>query len=272
VSAKPARRWFVRVALPLVVPGSLLALYVLLIAPLQRTLWIISNIHQAGFSSSVHTKPAGPQWLRDVLRGSFAQGLSDITAVNLVVDNGGFNTEQFLTYLAPHGHVESLGLNTRRAYDDEFGRLDCLPHLKSLRLTGAILTDDGMQHLRRCQALTRLRLKALEITDAGIAPIESLKSLEELDIRNCPAITDEALRYVSRADGIRTLRVSGPGITDKSLPFLAGMKHLTTLDVVGTGITTEGATWFITALPQCTIIWSDGETQYSNRLVNGLGG
>lgn len=288
----PKRRWSrLRIVLPFAV---LIGLYLLVVAPFLRTLWIMNQVETAGRSSSVRTEPGGPAWLRDMLSEHWMRGFDHITRLRLHVDDQ-FDTARLLACLKPHSRVESLNLNSPTACDDSFGRLDCLPQLKTLRLEGGILTDDGMrhlrgceslttlhltevsitddgmQHLRHCESLTTLHLTGLGITDAGIEPLGSLSSLEELHISECPGLTDEGMRHLAPATGVTELRLSGQQFTDESLGYLADMQQLRMLNVVDTGITTAGATRLSDALPQCTIVWSEDGTVCSNRIVNVLG-
>jgi hypothetical protein len=267
-----AIRGAARAALPLSVFAGALLLYVCVIVPYQRTLWIIQQVEErADWSSFIKCDAGGPEWLRAIFNDHWMQGFSHITELELTAKGERFDTQRLLGYLSPHSRVEHLALNCPEAYDEVFGDLSCLPSLKTLRLQNGALTDNGMRHLRRCTSLTTLQLIEMTVTDGGIEPLRSLTRLKELHIRKCRGVTDESLRYIRHASGITKLRLSGAAFTDACIQDLSEMKQLTMLDVFDTGITTQGATRLVELLPECSVVWSENLHMHSNKLVYLLG-
>lgn len=270
---RTSRRRIVVTAIAVALFAGLVLLYIGVITPFRRTLWIANHVQvTAGTSSFIRSEPGGPKWLREVVGDEGMTGFDDITQLRWVDPDEPSQTRQLLKCLAPHARVERLELlNCQEDCDDTFGRLDGLANLKTLRLRGCILTDEGMRHLRRCESLTTLHLTDMSITNAGIEHVGTLKSLRELHISHCPGVSYESLGHLNRVTGIQELHLSGAGFTDESVRYVSDMKQLKVLDVVETEITGQGAARLAESLPQCAVVWSENGKVFSNRILNALG-
>ena len=71
-----------------------------------------------------------------------------------------------------------------------------LPHLESLRLGGARLTDDGLRQLAAAKSLRFLILRNAPLTDAGLRHLVPLGQLESLYLDGTQ-VTEAGERYLA---------------------------------------------------------------------------
>jgi hypothetical protein len=109
--------------------------------------------------------------------------------------------------------------------DSGLGRLAGLKKLKSLTLSGELLTGTGFGHFHELRSLTNLKLHSSErLTDRGIAELVKMKQLTRLRLPWAGALTDDHLAQLARLAALRELKIWGSArITD------SGVKHISTL-------------------------------------------
>jgi Leucine-rich repeat (LRR) protein len=103
--------------------------------------------------------------------------------------------------------------------------------LSRLKLRDLPMVDNrAMEVLSDLPALTRFELHENDsISDEGLAQLESLKSLEVLDIWAVPQMTDATVDVIAGLPNLRELSIRATGVTDASIDKLLGMSHLKVL-------------------------------------------
>ena len=191
------------------------------------------------------------------------------------LDANGLMTDAVLARIAGLDHVTSLALGgSRQLTDDGLSHLARMPQLQHLNLSGAKLTDSGLEVLRHLPNLRTFDMTWQRgITDAGAANLGSCERLERVNLMGSPTgdgaiaalqhkpalhdfssgklVTDAGLRMLHTFPRLRTLHggeddgahllIDGP-FTDEGLASLAGLDGVFELDLFWhvTGITTAG--------------------------------
>jgi Leucine-rich repeat (LRR) protein len=94
-----------------------------------------------------------------------------------------------------------------------------MPKLRKLTLSGAGVTDAGLEHLASLPQLELLALDQTAITDAGMTHVAKLTQLKYLGLRKT-AITDAGLAKLASLDNLRMLNVTETQTTERGLEAL----------------------------------------------------
>jgi len=156
-----------------------------------------------------------------------------------------------------------LHLRFEQADDSVFLALAGLKNLVGLDLTGAPVTDAGLEQLKRHGRLRSLSLKYTDVSDRGLRHLSGLKRLETLNLWGT-TVTDKGLAHLAGLGALRQLnlgstRVGAEGLdavsrlsrmqslelydlklSDEALSKLAGLGALVKLGLGGTGISDGG--------------------------------
>jgi hypothetical protein len=116
-------------------------------------------------------------------------------------------------------------------------RLEMLPDLQNLDLTGTEVTDAGMVSLAGLVHLRGLNLVGTLVTDAGLVHLRRLTNLGSLGLPE--GVTDAGLRHFEDMTDLRDLDLTRTQVTDAGLVHLNGLKKLRTL-LLSTQITDAG--------------------------------
>ena len=105
--------------------------------------------------------------------------------------------------------------------------------ISALKTAGLVVYDDGRVYkitdpTRRC------------VTDACLLHIRDLNRAVQVDLSNCPQITDAGLAHLRGHNSICMLRLDRTGVTDAGIKHLAGMTSLEALDLSFTGVSDSG--------------------------------
>lgn len=127
--------------------------------------------------------------------------------------------------------IEEIDFTAYFVDDDVLAVLARLPRLVNLRAGGAFVTDRGIEHLMRRDSLQRLDLHTTSITDVGVArlakstclhvllmdstqitddalaSLAKLRTLEELDIRQCGKITEGGVKQLLTLPNLKYLAI-----------------------------------------------------------------
>ena len=87
-----------------------------------------------------------------------------------------------------------------------FEDLAQLRTLRTLRLGGPGVTDEGAAQLAHCDGLTLLAIPAARLTDSGVAALAKLPNLAELSI-DVPPLTAAALKSFGRCKKLKTFNI-----------------------------------------------------------------
>jgi hypothetical protein len=164
---------------------------------------------------------------------------------------GGVTTELFeppcwpewLPYLfadGPFRVVDAVDLNRRREIDwgrngdwprtaagrvtdADLALLGALRHVRSLDLSHANVTDEGMRHLARLATLEELLLAETRITDEGVARLGTLKRLRWLSLQHC-GVTDASLAHLRQLEQLEVLCLHQTHVTANGLRELAAAR------------------------------------------------
>jgi hypothetical protein len=136
------------------------------------------------------------------------------------LDASGMMTDALLARVADLNHVTALHLGGSRGVTDEgLGHLARMPQLRTLDLSGCLVTDRGLEVLRQLPHLRRFQLCwRREITDAGISHLAGCDELESVDLMGTDT-GDGAIRALAGKAALRRFK-SGRGVTDAGIPLL----------------------------------------------------
>jgi ankyrin repeat protein len=206
------------------------------------------------------------------------------------LEGGGTWTDSLLKRIAELDFVTSLSLEGARGISEEgLSHLARMPQLEHLNLSGANLTDRGLEVLRQLPELRRIELFWQRgITDAGVAHLENCQRLESVELMGSTTgdgairalrgkpnlrsfktgteVTDAGLAMLQDFPAFKTpmggsethLLIDGP-FTNAGLASLSGLVGLHDLDLFWhvTGITSDGFAHLV-ALPNLKVLGCDG--------------
>lgn len=158
------------------------------------------------------------------------QGMSALRMLSLDVEDdttlGGLRGPATLLHLNLSGHdVNGSGLTCLRWF----------PHLTSLWLTYARLTDVTMVHLRHASSLEYLDLAHTPITGIELRHLENLQHLRRLEVTET-RIDDGGLAYLPPLVDLEYLSLGNTAITSQGLVPLKQLPKLQHLDLSNTAV------------------------------------
>jgi Leucine Rich repeat len=103
----------------------------------------------------------------------------------------------------------------------------------------------------------KLSLIGTSVTDDGLAELQTLHSLEQLDLTGSQ-ISGAGLRKLNTLR-LQSLNLSYTRLSDNDVPRIVAFRDLRTLDVSMSQISEAGASRLRKSLPECTAIWSVSE-------------
>jgi hypothetical protein len=160
----------------------------------------------------------------DVLIGAMIDG--HITGL----DAGGLMTDVVLARIAKLSHVTTLRLEgSRLLTDDGLHHLAEMPQLQHLVLSGAKISDAGLEVLRQLPALRSFQLGWQRgISDAGVAHLGACERLERVDLMGSP-VGDGAIAALQGKPRLASFK-SGRLVTDAGLALLQNFPILASGD------------------------------------------
>jgi hypothetical protein len=122
--------------------------------------------------------------------------------------------------------------------------------IERIRAGGGTVVGDRDDPGRRAYGV----IMGVGAADADLAGLCELPRLRALDLRRT-RVTDEGLRTVAGASGLRYLLLGGDAVTDAGLRHLEALAGLRELDLRGCpNVTAEGVRRLREALPGCEVI------------------
>ena len=132
------------------------------------------------------------------------------------------------------------------------------PKLEFLVVTKGKVTGTGLIHTKN---LNQLVLGWCPVTDEGLKRVGELPRLQGLSL-NYSAVTDAHLAHLKGLTELYRLELGSTQVTDAGLEHLAGLAKLTSLIVSHNPKVTEaGVQKLAKTLPECTIIWGNGQNR-----------
>lgn len=90
--------------------------------------------------------------------------------------------------------------------------INCLPYfskLKSLNITGAIITDEQLAYFHQLPHLTKINLSLCSrVTSIGIQALTQLKNLKHLALNRCYAADENFTKYIKKIPTLKTLKLN----------------------------------------------------------------
>jgi Leucine-rich repeat (LRR) protein len=124
--------------------------------------------------------------------------------------------------------------------------------LRSLRLSGAKVTDDGLKQLSGMTSLHELFLDSTQVTNDGLKHLTWMAELERLDLGDT-FVGNAGLKILRGLTSLKSLSLHGTGIDDVGISDLQELKGLEFLDLSGSKVTRAGAEALRKQLPNCKI-------------------
>lgn len=203
---------------------------------------------------------------------------------------GGQLTDALMPRIAELDHLVAIGVGGSRGLTDEgLVHLAKMPQLRFLNVTGAKITDRGLDVLRHLPNLQIFEMTwQRDVSDAGVANLRFCDQLERVDLIGSPTgdgaiealqgktklssfatgrlVTDAGLRLLQNFPRLKTwqgdettrLLIDGP-FTNSGLASLAGLAGIFDLDLFWhvTGITSDGFSHLL-ELPNLGSLGADG--------------
>ncbi len=173
-------------------------------------------------------------------------------------DCGGI-TDSGMAALAKLEVLEELNINRSGVTSEGFLAVTKGGGLKNMKLLGVSvtpMTDKGAKAINTMKSLEHIDLQMVQgINDVGFTSIVTgMKNLKHININDCSSITGpKAFSALKGCDELEVLYASRTGINDVSLGQLAGHKKLRKLDVFGSKCTLTGVMKLRKLLPECEI-------------------
>ena len=137
-------------------------------------------------------------------------------------------------------HVSSVNGGVQGKLKEALVEWNRLPHLKHVRLGQSGATDADLRLLGECTELVELDVgECPTITDEGVVHLKQLKKLEQLGLLGSQ-LTDHGLDELRVLTGLRVLQISGTKVTDASMPLISPFRELRTLSIENTRTTDAG--------------------------------
>ncbi len=117
-------------------------------------------------------------------------------------------------------------------------------------LTGGIrISDAGLKKLTKLRNLKSLELSGAPITANGLNALADLPRLERLSLWNCKQLDDSAALILAKLTNLQTLDLTATNLGDDALNKLAALPALRNLFLTGTNVTPAAANAFRLARP-----------------------
>jgi hypothetical protein len=114
------------------------------------------------------------------------------------------------------------------------------------------VTNSTLDHLSALPGLKTLHISNASISSDGLGKLKGLNSLQTLTL-NTDGIDDSALKYISKLPSLKTLELHGAHISDQGCLPLRVMAQLEILWLNETDVSEQGIEKLRDALPRCKI-------------------
>jgi hypothetical protein len=126
--------------------------------------------------------------------------------------------------------LTTLIVNGRSPDDADFAVTLPPPHLKTLYLWGGQRGDQAARWASNAHELQSISILGGQITEEGLADLSRVKTLESVDLFQCPNVTAAGLEHLTALPNLRTLGLPGELVTAETLEILQRMPSLDTVN------------------------------------------
>jgi hypothetical protein len=130
-----------------------------------------------------------------------------------------------------------------------------LPHVTSVWLTGAAVTDACVDDLLRIASLDAINLTSTSISPEGLRRISSSRPLKQVVLRGS-SVSDAHLRALSRAGSIEFLYIADAVITDDGVDAVTDLRGLRILVMLECPNVTDAGVVRLTRLEHLCVVGS----------------
>lgn len=142
-----------------------------------------------------------------------------------------------LKYIGRISSLKHLSLESSSPFGDaSFGNLTRLPHLQSLNLFGSRVTDSVCTILSSIKTLRTLDVSGSIITSYGVRQLARLPNLKHLSLAYSHRIADGSMTYLLTMKNLESLNISQCQISNAGLLLLSSLPHLKVLCLCDTNI------------------------------------
>lgn len=147
------------------------------------------------------------------------------------------------------GHFVELDLAGSKATTADLALLSQFPGLQVLNLSATAIDDAGVARLAGLKNLRSLSLHQTGVTDEALRTIGQLGELTELNLGNCPRVSDAGIAHLRKLTRLVELNLVHTRLSDAGLKQLTALRHLRGL-VIGGPQVTDSCMDHLAKLPQ----------------------
>jgi internalin A len=129
-------------------------------------------------------------------------------------------TDQGIKTLSAMKNLNTVRLIEIMAGDESAAALARLPRLKSLHFRQAMISAEGLEELAKSTSLAELVMEDCGLDNQGVASLAGLKTLESLNLRDNPEISDEAIAALIKMSSLKQVDLRGTVVTSEGISRL----------------------------------------------------
>jgi len=165
----------------------------------------------------------------------------------------GFADDDFSS-LAGLQSLQQLDLRNTNAGNMSAAAIAEIPRIRSVRISGNRLSDQGIADLAKAISLTELELGSNSITDAGIQSLGYINQLRELTIAS-ENVTGSGFGPIARLPNLIDLKLMTPGLTDVAFDHLSRAKSVQKMRLAVQGTRPPAALTDVGVLKMANATW-----------------
>lgn len=245
-----------------------------------------------GRAESVWVMPGNAEWVIPVFFR--LSGSGPYYKIDTSVDPSRIESDREMIEFARPLRLDRLALGSGNITDRGMAELGRFENAEIVSIGFASISGTSLRNLQSLKKLRELHLAKMTYSNDDLRHIASITSIQRLFLSRNKAITDDALRHLTRLP-LRSLDLSGTSITsagvkqlvqfhhltelslseckavdDRAIEDLSTMKQLKGLDLLFSGISTEGCRTLRARLPGCRVIFFDPPSSVAIRRPPGV--
>jgi hypothetical protein len=189
-------------------------------------------------------KSKAPQWLQNLLGVDFFRDVTMVVQDEPQLADARIKiTDAGMVHLRKFPHLQSVSLLAAPVSDAGLENLKELTELKEIQIWTieykGHITDTGLAHLKELQQLVYLSLVNQQIKGDGLENLKNMSQLESIDLQY-NKITDAGLENLKGLSRLKFINLQYNKITDAGISHLKGLKNLKQLILTDDCITDAG--------------------------------